>query len=109
MEAQDLRSTLSELLLPYNDSTTEYSLHMTINLSEINVKLTSSSPGGDETPLWQKLFDISLLIMCGAGFMDNACKIITLTVNGKVFSPIMLALLRHLSVMDAMACLLAVI
>ena len=64
------------------------------------------NPGNEAPELWQEMFDLSQLILTIIGFFANIATVVTMTVNGKAFSPILLALLKHQSIIDATACLM---
>ena len=58
-------------------------------------------------PLWLQVLDTSQLIMAVLGSLANIITFITLSVNGMAFSPAILFLLRHQSMVDAIACVFA--
>lgn len=69
---------------------------------------TSSSLGEQETEIeWLKIFDQCQLVMTITGVFANFLTFLTLSINGKAFSPMMLILLRHQSIVDSVVCLMA--
>ena len=81
----------------------------TFTLNESFSNLSFADIHGTKRELWQLIIDGSQLILTALGFLVNLATFITLWRHGKGFSPVIKLLLKHQTIVDGFACLIALI